>query len=331
MTPPSNSFSRIIAVAGFAAFSASPASAVIPFVFSTDSNAVISGGSWSGNGTVLADAVPGTVNGNFIPPAVIVVDNFSSGVLTIDNFGGNVFTSERLRTGPISSTHSITVNGGTADLRMHNSNSFDDGGSLFNSIGLTGFSAGITSITYTMNFSYPIAGRDSDVTSTTTRPIGAGLAMITAGTNLGLNSFDVGMSFSGAISTPTSNGTFVPGVPSNAIPLQNSGFGTPVAGATSFSSTGFAGFDNFLLVRGYDYNGSGNGYDGADADLAYITGMTWTITPKTNQNFAANTLFVFSMDGQQYLNVFAIPEPTSSLLVAGSLVGACLLRRRRRA
>lgn len=246
----------------------------------------------------------------------------------INNMGGNLFTSNRLLTNPISATHTISLTGGTADLRLHNSNNYDAGGSLFNSVGLTDFQS-VTAISWTIRFSEPIAGRDTDLASLTTRLMGAGLALITAGTGQTTSSFTVGMNYSDIFSTPTSAGDFSAGVPTGAAPRQSGGFNTSTTGATGFTSDAFTGLDQFLLVRGYDYDGTG-GFTAADAPLVYISEMTWTIRRDDNQALASDTLFTMSMDGQQYSNVIdVIPEPSSVLLITGSILGACLIRRRR--
>lgn len=309
-----------------------PAFAVIPFNLQTNSTATIAGGSWSGNGTIQANVTPGTATndsggGTGNAPKVLV-DNFSSGALTINNMGGDVFTTGRLTTNPISAIHTVTLTGGTADLRLHNSNTYDGGANLHNSVGLTGFS-GVTSISWTLRYSRPIAGRNTDLTSLVTRPMGAGLALITAGTNQSISSFTVGMNYTQIFQD--NGGVVTAGVPSGAVPIQNAGFGTAVPGATSFTSNAFVATDQFLLVRGYDVGGT-SGFDTSDTDNIYMTEMTWTIRRDDNMAFANNTLFVMSMDGQQYLsNVNIIPEPASVMLLVGSCVGGCMIRRRRSA
>jgi len=85
------------------------------------------------------------------------------------------------------------------------------------------------------------------------------------------------------------------------------------------------------MVMGYDYNGSGNGYTAADADLVYVESLTFTIEAAAGKTFQANTIFTISMDGQQYANVNnAIPEPTAALLVGLTVVGGLIGWRRRR-
>ncbi len=305
---------------------ATPAFAVFPFPLESNASSVIQFGSWSGNGTIQPDVTPGNSSTGVGNAAKILVDNFGAGVLTINNMGGDVFTSGRLMTNPVSAIHTISLTGGTADLRLHNSNTFDGGATLHNSIGLEGFT-GVTAVTWTTRYTRPIAGRNdtAGIGSLTTRPMGAGLALITAGTGQTVSSFTVGLNYTQIFQD--NNGVVTPGVPSGATPRQNSGFGTAVAGATSFTSNAFNNIDEFLLVRGYDVNG--NGWEATDADNVYMQEMTWTIRRDDNAAFASNTLFVFSMDGQQYSNVNIIPEPASVMLLVGSCVGVCLLRRRR--
>lgn len=326
------SHSLSLGLLGLVSF-ATPAFAVFPFPLESNANSVIQFGSWVGDsvtpGTIQPNVTPGTT-GQPSADAKILVENFGgTGVLTINNMGGDVFTSGRLLTNPVSAIHTFTLTGGTADLRLHNSNSFDGGTNLHNSVGLTGFS-GVTAITWTIRFSEPIAGRNDSagIGSLTTRPMGAGLALITAGTGQTVSSFTVGLNYTEIFQD--NNGVVTPGVPSGATPRQNSGFGTAVAGATSFTSNAFNGLDEFLLVRGYDVNG--NGWEATDADNVYMQEMTWTIRRDDNAAFAANTLFTMSMDGQQYAsNIDIIPEPASVMFLVASCVGGCLLRRRRNA
>lgn len=317
---------RTLAVAGLAVFSVAPVWAVIPFAWVTNGSGVVTDGSWTGDGTIQNNLNPASTT------AQIAVQDFSLGTIGIDSIGGNasgnIYSAGRILTNPITATQSISLTGGTADLRLHNSNSFDGGGALFNSVGLTDFQ-GVTEISWTLKFSEPIAGRNETLADLTTRPMGAGLALITAGTGQSLSSFTVDMEFGQIYHEDTLNDVFLTGVPTAAVPRQATGFGTAVAGATSFTSSAFSALNQFLLVRGYDYDGVG-GYTAADAELVYMTEMTWTIRRDDGLAFASNTLFTMSMDGQQYANVTeVIPEPTSLMLMAGSVLGGCLFRRRR--
>lgn len=325
MKSPSNHSLSYLAIAGLVLLSASPAWAVFPFAWATDGSGNPSNGSWTGNGTVQPNLNPAST------AAQIAVQNFSSGTFLINELSGNFIRPAnplgRIWQNP-SASHTITLTGGTADLRLHNSNNFDGGGSFFNSVGLTDFQ-GVTEISWTIRFSEPIAGRNDTLASLTTRPMGAGLALITAGSGQTTSSFTVGMQYNDIFSAPTNDGQFSAGVPTGATPYQSAGFNASSPGATSFTSDAFTGLDQFLLVRGYDYDGTG-GYTAANAELVYISEMTWTIRRDDNQALASNTLFTMSMDGQQYANIDAvIPEPTSVLLISSSLLGACLIRRRR--
>jgi hypothetical protein len=320
-------------VTGLTLLIASPAFAVIPFSFTTDGSSVITGGTWSGDGTVQPNIVMGTAPG----PVQLPVTDFTSGTLALNSMGGNdsgnVYSTNRILTNPLTSTHVINLTGGSADLRMHNSNNNDGGTLLFNSLGLTNFD-GVTSISWTTTYNQPIAGRNTDLpphpSGFITRPMGMGLAMVTAGTGQTISSFTVDMSYT-QIYQQISPGVFITGVPSIATPTHNAGFGTQVAGATSFTSDAFTGLNQFLLVRGYNMDGIGNSgnMETADADDVYMRQMTWTIRKDDNSAFASDTVFVFSMDGQQYSNFNnVIPEPSSMLLLSASLLGGCLYRRR---
>lgn len=313
--------------------SATSSHAVLPFPLSTDSSGLFTNGGWTGNGAVQPNVDPGTYTGTTI--SNILVQDFSSGALTVNTLGGDLFSSGRFKDPNEGVTHTITLTGGTADLRLANSNSFDAGASQWNSTGLTDFQ-GVTKIEFTTVFESPVAGRNTDLASITTRGLGAGLALIVAGGSQTLSSFTVGLSYDGVFSSSSANLSnpydpslpgYSPGVPAGAIPYQAAGFGTSVAGATTFNSTAFTALDTFLLVRGYDYDGSLNGYTAADADNVYITSMKWTITKDDNSAFSPDTLFVVSMDGQQY-GTAVIPEPSSALLGMGGLLLFTLRRRR---
>ncbi len=296
----------------------------MPFDFSTDGSGVITGGTWTGDGTVQPNIVAGSFSGPATATVQFPVTNFTSGTLGINGIGGNVYSSNRILTNPLIATHQITLTGGNADLRMHNSNSFDGGNLLFNSIGLTDFS-GVTEISWTTTYSAPIAGRNSDTGSLLTRPMGQAFALLNAGTGNNTSSFQLDLAYN-QIYRQTSPGVFVTGVGS-ATPFQSTEFGTAVAGATSFTANAFP-LNKFILVRGYDVDGGGFG--ASDTDDIYMRQLTWTLRKDDNTAFAANTVFVFSMDGQQYANhVDVIPEPSSILLIGGSLIGGFLHRRRR--
>jgi hypothetical protein len=333
-----NFFTRSLAMAGLTVLAASPAWAVFPFAWDTNASSVVNAahGSWTGNGAVqpnIHSATGVTIGGNLGTNAQIAVNDFSSGTFTINGLDGNIYAPGGVKSGdgrmlanPINATHTITLTGGTADIRLHNSSSTDGGANLFNSVGLTGFSAGVTSITWKTTFSSPIAGRMTDLTSRTTRPMGSGLALLNVGGHA-LGDFTVNMQYD-QIYHDLGAG-FVSGAPAGKAPLVNQGFGTPAPGSSSFTSNAFNNFNEFLLVRGYNVDGDA-AYDADDAPKVYMREMTWTITPDAGKSFNASTIFVTSMDGEQYTGyALAIPEPTSLLLMAGSVVGGCLLRRRR--
>lgn len=320
-------------VAGLTLLVASPAWAVIPFTFTTNGSSVITGGTWTGDGTVQPNIVMGSSSAPVTATVQYPVTDFTSGTLGLNSIGGsapnNVYITNRILSNPLTATHSINLTGGNADLRMHNSNSNDGGALLFNSIGLTNFD-GVTSVSWTTTYNQPIAGRDNQNTNIITRPMGMGLALIDAGlagTDT-VASYRVDMTFN-QIFQETTPGVFVTGVPGAAAPFQSANFLASLPGATSFTSQTFDALDRFLLVRGYDVDGGG--YDSPDADEVYMRQMTWTIRRDDGGAFDPTTIFVFSMDGQQYSNYTGvpIPEPSSMLLIAGSLIGGCLYRRRK--
>ncbi len=310
-----------------------PASAVLPFVLTTNGSGVISGGSWSGNGTVQPNLSPGT----FPPLDVdILVTGLSSGALTIDP--ENLYPEPRINAAT-GVTHSVSLTGGTGNLRIANSNNFDDGASKYNAVGLEGFS-GVTKIVWTMTYTLPMAGRNDDVTSLSSRPIGGALGLVSAGSGLAVTDFRVELQLGGVSSTPTSSGTFTPGVPASAKPFGTAGWDALPAGTTNFvSANGFEGLVdlasvttgvNFLMVMGYDYDGVG-GYSAADAPLVYAQSMTFTIEAAPGKTFQADTIFTISMDGQQYSNLNnAIPEPTAGVLLGLATIGGLIGWRSRR-
>ncbi len=163
--------------------------------------------------------------------------------------------------------------------------------------------------------------------------------MVTPGDGLSAASFNVSLAYGGVYSAPTANGTFTAGVPANAIPFASAKWDNETTpGTTTFvSNSGFTGIidvlgledADFLLVRGYDYNGSGNGFTAADAPLVYAQSLTWTLSSDTG-SFAAGTYFTVSMDGQQYSNLENVPEP-SALMILGfvGILGAIYYSRRR--
>ncbi len=336
------SFPRAAITSVFLFFASCSSWAVLPFILSTDSSGNLSSGnSWVGSGIVQANVIPqpfsGTGGVGLQNP--ILVSGFSAGTLTVG--AGNLLPSNRV-SATTGVTHNVTLTGGTGNLHVANSANFDGGNSLFNSVGLSEFSTGVTKIVWTIEYTLPLAGRNDTTTGLDNRPIGGALGLVNAGSGLAANQYSVKMALGGVSSAPTSNGTFTPGVPSNARPFASAGWaGTSIsnAGATTFATD--AGFDgtvplgnsstNFLLIRGYDVNGSGNGYTTADSDLVYVKSVTFEISLTGGGSFASNTAFTISMDGQQYANVNnAIPEPTAGVLVGLAVIGGLIGWRKRK-
>ncbi len=324
-----------------------PSWAVLPFVLSTNSSGNLSAGNtWVGSGTIQSNVIPTSFTANGLQNPVLI-SGFSSGNLTIVT--GNLFPAATPPPGgrfynTTGVSHRLALTGGgTANLHVANSASFDGGDLLFNSVGLSGFSGNVTKIVWTIDYTLPIAGRNDTTTGLDNRPMGAALGLVNAGSGLTPSQYAVTMTLGGVSSDADSNGTFTPGVPANARPFASAGWaGTSIsqAGATTFSTD--AGFDgtvplgnsstNFLLIRGYDVNGSGNNYTVADSNLVYVKSVTFEITRIGGGAFAANTAFTISMDGQQYTNVNnAIPEPSAGVLLGLATIGALLGWRRCRA
>lgn len=302
------------------------------------STGTVSSGTWTGNGSVVPNITPGTTSAT---NSKIFVNDFGSGTLQINPGSlypntanvANLNDTNRV-TSSTGVSHAITINGGTADLLLANTNNYDGGSDKWNSIGLSGFSPGVTSITWTMTYTLPIAGRTSSTTQLDSRPMGGALGLAATG-GIALTNFNVDLELEDMYSTPTADGVFVSGIPALARPYASTNWGTTTGGQTTFHSNGFTGLvppgelsNNFLLVRGYDYNGSGNGYTAADAPLVYTQTYQWTISLDSG-TFTAGTQFVMSLDGQQFTNLNNVPEPTLVGLVAMA-VGILVFFRRQR-
>ncbi len=133
--------------------------AVLPFGLSTDGDGEFVNGSWSGDGTVVANQTPGNFNVDGVTVDTVVQD-FTSGSLQID--AGSLYPQPRITSGQ-GVTVSVSFTGGTGDFLLANSNSFDGGNLMYNSFGLTDLD-GVTAITLTLSYLQPIAARD-DVTT----------------------------------------------------------------------------------------------------------------------------------------------------------------------
>ncbi|MEM9081783.1 MAG: PEP-CTERM sorting domain-containing protein [Verrucomicrobiota bacterium] len=304
-----------------------PALAVFPFDYATDSGGnFTNGGTWTGDGSVVADIEPGTFSGT--PLTQTVVQDFSSGMaflpMNVNNDSGTRVNAD------LDLSVSFEVVGGTADLQYSNSANFDGGVDKFNSIGLTDLD-GVTSLSIRMNYSQFVAARDSAPGSLASRPMLAALGLVSAGAGLSLTDFAVTMSLTNPVYS-TDGVNFLPGV-GTATPFASAQWDPFSAGDTTFTADGFAGFlpigassTNFLMLRGYD--AAGDGFDTTDAQHYYADEMVWTITPSGGATeFEAGTQFVFSLDGKQYANE-PVPEPTVSSLLALLLSGVLVRRRR---
>lgn len=340
---------RRLFLAGVCVFGAGiPSSwAVLPYVVSNTTTGVLdpAHATWTGDGTVQGNLFPGTWTSAANTNKDVLVNNFTQGTLTIKP--GSLYPNPRVSTGQGVSI-STTFTGGTGDILVVNSTNYDDSATKYNSIGITDLQ-GVTQIQLTINFAQPIATR-SDFTTLNldSFPVGAALGLVstgsTAGNPLGLTNFNVSMSYGEVYSDANDDGVFIAGVPSNAAPLISGGWvgsgTTPVYGvdgATSFSTGGFTGLINvlgagdadFLMVRGWDVSNNGTFSAATEADLVYVSSLTWTISADPGMTFAAGTEFTISMDGQQHANLNAVPEPSAWVLSMVACAGGLILWRRR--
>lgn len=314
--------------------------AVLPYVISSSGTLNPARATWTGNGTLGTNLFPGNWTGSASTNKDIIVNNFSSGTLTINP--GSLYPNPRVSTGQGVSI-AVAFTGGTGDLLAVNSTNYDDSATMYNSIGITDL-AGVTSVSITFNFVQPIAAR-SDFTTVNldSFPIGAALGLVSTGSGLGLTNFNTTLTYGQVYSDANDDGVFIAGVPGTASPLISGGwvgsgttpvYGTP--GATSFSSSQFTGLINvlgqgdpdFLMLRGWDVSGNGTFSPATEADLVYVSSLTWTITPDIGMTFAAGTEFTISMDGQQHTNMPVIPEPSGWALAALGGMGLIAWRKR---
>jgi hypothetical protein len=326
-----SSWSRVTCAAAALILCASANSwAVLPYVISSSGTMDPNRATWTGNGTVGTNLFPGNWTGNGSTNKDVIVNKLTAGTLTIKP--GSLYPNPRVST-QMGLSMSVAFTGGTGDILAVNSTNYDDSAMMYNSIAITDLQ-GVTSVSVTFNFTQPIAAR-SDFTTLNldSFPVGAALGLVSTG-GLNLNNFNVNLTYGGVVSDANDDGVFISGVGS-ARPLISGGWvGTntsPVygtAGATSFTSGGFTGLidvlgvgdTDFLMVRGWDMSGNGTFSPASEADLVYVSSLTWTITPDVGMTFQSGTEFTFSMDGQQHANTPPIPEPSGwALVVLGGL------------
>lgn len=129
------------------------------------------------------------------------------------------------------------------------------------------------------------------------------------------------------------------GLPGAALPYASAQWTNEhIAGTSSFTATGFSGevtppgspSEHFLLVRGYNIDGIGNFNPATDTDNVYITELEVVIKADPGKTFAADTEFVFSMDGQSYANAQLVPEPSAVVMTLGGLAAMVTFFRRTR-
>lgn len=316
--------------------------AVLPFNVTTTSNGTINNGSWEGDGTVRSNLNPGTYSRNGLKKDVFIED-FSTGSFTINE--GALNPRSRV-TAETAVTISLEIIGGSADLILANSTPYDDGDSMYNSVGLTNFRGEVTEIIWTVAYTLPIAARSDSVDTSNgynvvNRPLGAGLGLVSAGTGVSRTDFDVTLDYGGVYTASTANGTFTEGLPNGAVALASHGWDSVQPGSTSFvSSNGFTGLvtlgessPHFLMVRGYDYAGQDGFNKDNDSPLVYINYLTYRVTLEPGMTFASNTEFTMSLDGQQFSNLSnvptaPVPEPAGVIMAGVALMYTLLLRRR---
>ena len=315
------------------------AMAVLPIHVVTDSGGNIIGGSYSGSGTVQPDATPGTFSTDGVVAKTLVAGS-TGGAFTINPgaLANTPGTDPRFETNEnlgATITYSI-LGGGSADFTLTNSTTNDGSDTLFNSFGLTNFSGNVTGVSVTVAYNQYVGGRDR--TETVNRPMLAALGMVNAGTGSAGGNYTVGMNFNDVYSSI--DGTnFLAGLAANpsGAPLVSNGVTVASAGSTSFGAPdGFTGTigvgsgnPHFILLRGYDMDGSGLYTPGTDDRRVYAKEVEFTIgVDGASTAFVSDTQFTFSMDGANYSNVVNVPEPSALLL--GSLGVLALLRRSRR-
>ena len=319
---------------------------IFAMLLPSNSDAALSftGGSntgWSGSGTVLnANPSPGTFSGTGI--SVPFVENAASGTLSISNFANSALNPTTRVSNTLAADVAFTFTGGTADISLNNTTNSDggQGANFFNSVNITGL-AGVSSIQMTVTYNEFLAGRSrvlgnsNDLRGFAT--LGA-VGVAAAGTGLDINDFNTLAVFSQAFGL-NSMGNFVPGTPSG-IPFTSAGGGfsaPPIVSGTdvTFSADRFTGLvapggggldGDFLFLRAFDADGSGN-LTPEDADDFYARELTFTITPDSG-TFEDDTIFTFSLDGQQHANLALVPEPSSMMTL--SLAAFAFAMRRKR-
>ncbi len=278
-------------------------------------------GSFTGAGTVAGGIVTGTAHDDAIT-GIQTGDILTTKI--IDDSGNQSFNPDVLT---MTTTFQVGGVGSTASIGLSNNGSYFKG---WHADGLDN----ATSFGFTSTFSDPIHGRDNN-TKLDGLPWGFATALFVAGAGFGVEDFDVTYTISGLQYTPT-----VPATPStltSTIPTY-----TPFASAEwdngtvqdtlVFNSadgftgltTGAAGLNN-LLVRGFDDENSS--FRRPDWQQFYADSFSVLITPKAEATFAADTIFVFSFDGDTTLET--VPEPSGAMLLAlGGMLG--LTRRSRK-
>ncbi|MBT8037113.1 MAG: PEP-CTERM sorting domain-containing protein [Verrucomicrobiae bacterium] len=319
---------RFSIIAGLTIATTQSTWAVFPFLVETNgSNNFVSGyGAYTGGGTVQSNVVAGSFSAGGLNNSLLV-EGVDNGILSFDTaVSGTRVDSD------LSATIGINFTGATGDLYVANSANYDGGDDKFNSVGLSGL-AGVTSLSVTFTYNQYVAGRDSDPGGLNNRPMLSGLGLVNTGTGLALSNFDIAMSLGGShYATDGTNFTAGgPGVTSHS----SAAWDTITGGGIHYAADAFAGTvslgassTNFLMVKGFDFDGGG--YGAADAQKFYADTQTWTITPGGGATtFAEDTQFTFSLDGKQYANLSNVPEPSGSMLLAVTGLAALGYRRRK--
>lgn len=307
------------------------ASANFRLDFETDATGTPTTGSYSGSGTLDANITTGTAGFE-----IIGVSNGDS--ITTEIYDDS--TAQNFSPDIMGQTTTFGLTGGTADIGL--------------SVGGTGFKGwgaynmdGVSELNLVTVFSEPVHGRTNNLTRLDGYPWGFSTGLLSAGTGLNPENFEITYTISDLYhsDTPTVAGSYVAGLdPTGVSAYAAAGWDSTTFSSTDvvFSSTnGFEGINdsstgadiNNLTVRGLDDDGGSLTLN--NVREYYATTFEVSIRPTgvdTNGDpiteFAADTRFVFSYDGDRMLSIAPVPEPSSTVLLVLTLA-AGLGRRRR--
>ncbi len=276
---------------------------------------------WSGDGTVNSVS-PGM---NSPTSGGTRVTGITSGTLSIPS---SSLLQNRFQL-PTSVTLDYTVNGGTADIGLANRTNFDGGANRFDGITIGNFSGSVSSFSFTITYSNPVAARTAFTAGRLdSGPLGAALGLLTDASITG--NFNTTLSYGGVLTAPDDLTAPTAGLPAG-LANTSSSFTADSSNVVFTNTTGFTGIINdnldfdFLIVDGWDGPDAGTNRNDADAALTYITSQTYTITSDTD---FAGASFTTSLDGQQFANLLIVPEPSGVVLTSLALMMSAFRRRR---